>query len=128
MNLKSIFFNLLVHQSPTVVLNTWTSQHHVPTRYVLLNEQYLPPSIKSPQILFTYRLYFGHNLYFDGHGPSHQQARNNCAYHALNFIYQNHISNMIPTPITDVNLFHIEKQKLYKILLDSTKISNITYV
>jgi hypothetical protein len=107
---NSKWIYLLVHQSPTVALNTWTTQHHIPTRYVLLNEQHLPPLVNRPHIIFTYRLYVGHNLYFDGHGPSHQQARVNCAYHALNFIHQNQTLNMIsPSSSTEVN-FIISKK------------------
>ncbi len=102
---NSKWIYLLVHQSPTVALNTWTTQHHIPTRYVLLNEQHLPPSINRPHILFSYRLYLGHHLYFDGQGSSHQQARINCAYHALNFIHQNQIPNIISPPSTEVNFF-----------------------
>ncbi len=81
-------------QSPTVALNTWAAQHHIPTRYVLLNEEYLPPLNNHPHIIFSYRLYFGYDLYFDGYGSSHQQARTNCASQALNFIQQNQ------TPVT----------------------------
>jgi len=75
-------------------------------------------------ILFSYRLYFGHNLYFDGHGSSHQQARINCAQHALNFIHQNETSNIIPT--IEVIVFISKRKKQIKlfffVLLDSTKI------
>ncbi|CAF5073431.1 unnamed protein product, partial [Rotaria socialis] len=35
------------------------------------------------------RLYLGQDLHFDGHDLSHQLARINCAYHALNFIRDN---------------------------------------
>ena len=31
----------------------------------------------------------GHDLYFDGHGPTHQQARTNCALNAFYFLRQN---------------------------------------
>ena len=92
-----MFLCRIVHQPPTVILNTWATQHHISTKYILLNEQSIPPAINRPHILFTYRLHIGNNLYFDGHGSSHQQARINCAYHALNFIQQNPILNTIPT-------------------------------
>lgn len=59
--------------------------------------------MNCPHILFTYRLYFGHDLYFDGYGSSHQQARINCAYQALEFIQQNQIVYTKLKPRTSVN-------------------------
>ncbi|UJR28977.1 hypothetical protein I4U23_010195 [Adineta vaga] len=86
-----------VSRSPTIALNKWAARHHIPTQYVLLNEQHLPVSKTSswnhPQTIFHYRLYFGQDLYFDGQGPSHQQARTSCASQALHFIQNN------PTPL-----------------------------
>ena len=80
-------------QSPTVALNTWTAKHHIPIRYVLLHEEHLPRSINSssihPRQIFYYRLYFGQHFYCDGYGSSYHQARTNCAWYALNYIYQN---------------------------------------
>ncbi|CAF1200012.1 unnamed protein product [Rotaria sordida] len=80
-------------QSPTVILNTWAAQHHIPTRYILLHEQLQPSSNNlswnRPHIIFYYRLHLGQHFYFDGYGSSRQQARIDCAYHALNFIHQN---------------------------------------
>jgi dsRNA-specific ribonuclease len=85
-----------VSQSPTVILNTWAIQHHILIQYVLLNEEFLP----------YYRLYIGHDLYFDGHGSSHQQARISCACQALNLLDQNQIPIMISTS-PQVNLLQI---------------------
>ncbi|CAF2751967.1 unnamed protein product [Rotaria sp. Silwood2] len=89
-------------QSPTVTLNTWAAQHHIPTQYVLLHEQIHLPSNNSswnhPHIIFYYRLHLGQDLYFDGDGSSRQQARINCAYNALNFIHQNEKSTPISLP------------------------------
>lgn len=91
------------HQSPTVALNTWAAQHYIPTQYILLNEQYFPPLNSRPQTVFCYRLYVGHDLYFDGYGSSHQRARTNCAHQALTFIDQNQMSDIISI-LTQVNL------------------------
>jgi hypothetical protein len=122
-----------VPQSPTVALNTWAAQHHIPTRYILLNEQFLPPSPNfswsHPHIIFFYRLYFGHDLYFDGHGSSHQQARINCACHALNFIQQNQLSITLSTPPSQVNFPNHKKKHIFKkSLLDAIKTSYISDV
>ncbi|CAF2817939.1 unnamed protein product [Rotaria sp. Silwood2] len=84
-----------VFQSPTVTLNTWTNRNHISTRYVLLNEQFQSTSSKYPRILFYYRLYLGHDLYFDGHAYTHQQARTNCALNALYFLRQHQIPSSI---------------------------------
>ncbi len=121
-------------QSPTVALNTWAARHHIPTQYVLLNKQYLPSPMNSsgnhPRTIFYYRLYFGQNLYFDGHGLSHQQARINCACQASQFIQQNQMP-MISIP-TQVEFSIFKKRiiflKLRFFISDSTKISNFTYV
>lgn len=90
-----------VYQSPTVALNTWATQNHVLTQYVFLHEQYLALANNRPQTIFTYRLYIGHDLFFDGYGTSRQRARINCAYHALNFIQQNHTFPLF-SPSTEV--------------------------
>ena len=107
---KSQSIDHLECQSPTVALNTWATQNHVLTKYILLNEQYLPPANNRPHVIFSYRLYIGHDLYFDGHGSSHQRARTECAYHALNFIHQNQILHKVSTP-ADVNIFFISLKK-----------------
>ena len=105
-----------VSQSPTVILNTWATQHHISTEYVLLNEQLFSSSPNSsqnyPRISFYYRLYLGNELYFDGHDSSHQQARNNCAYHALNFINQNQLSTMISPPSTPSQVTFFSKMRI----------------
>jgi double-stranded RNA-binding protein Staufen len=101
------------HQSPTVALNTWATQNHILTRYILLNEEHLLSTNNHPQIIFSYRLYVGNNFYFDGHGSSHQRARTHCAYHALNFIQQNQIS--IPTennPKSRISLMYERARQL----------------
>ncbi|CAF3567745.1 unnamed protein product [Rotaria sp. Silwood1] len=94
----------IIPQSPTVTLNTWAAQHHIPTQYRLLHEQIHPSSNNSSwnrrQIIYYYRLYLGQDFYFDGHDLSHQQARINCAYHALNFIHQNEKSILMSLPST----------------------------
>ncbi|CAF4439036.1 unnamed protein product, partial [Adineta steineri] len=91
-----------ISQSPAVILNTWAARHHVPTQYILLNEQYLTPPMNSswsrPRVMFFYRLYFGQDIYFDGHGLSHQEARMNCAHQALRFINQNQMPLIISMP------------------------------
>ncbi|CAF4309513.1 unnamed protein product, partial [Rotaria magnacalcarata] len=78
---------------PTVTLNAWAAQNHIPIQYVLLDQHSVttPNNISSnfPCIIFYYRLYLGQDLHFDGHDLSHQLARINCAYHALNFIREN---------------------------------------
>ena len=78
------------HQSPIATLNTWASRHQFPIRYMLLDHRFLPtcnsPSMSHPCSTFYYRLYVGQHLYFDGQGLSHQQARIDCARHAINFI------------------------------------------
>ncbi|CAF3213795.1 unnamed protein product [Rotaria socialis] len=79
-------------QSPTVTLNIWSIQNHISIRYVLLNQQFKSNSTNQSCILFYYRLYLGHNSYFDGHGYTHQQARTKCALDALFFLRQNQIS------------------------------------
>ncbi|CAF1265068.1 unnamed protein product [Rotaria magnacalcarata] len=83
--------NLSKH--PTVTLNAWAAQNHIPIQYVLLDQHNVttPNNISSnfPCIIFYYRLYLGQDLHFDGHDLSHQLARINCAYHALNFIREN---------------------------------------
>ncbi|CAF1264841.1 unnamed protein product [Rotaria magnacalcarata] len=76
-------------QSPTVTLNIWSIQNHISIRYVLLNQQFKSKSTNQSCILFYYRLYLGHNSYFDGHGYTHQQARTKCALGALLFLRQN---------------------------------------
>jgi len=82
----------IVCPSPIIALNTWATRNHIAIQYVLLNEQLLSPSSNRSRILFYYRLYIGHDLYFDGHGPTHQQARTNCALNAFYFLRQNQIS------------------------------------
>ncbi len=107
-------------------MNTWATQHYIPTRYILLNEEHFPPKNNRPYIIFFYRLYVGHSLYFDGQGSSHQRARTDCAYRALNFIQQNQMFNLTPTP-TEVNCFHNHfSVQIY--LLDSSEISSFTDV
>ncbi|CAF0842721.1 unnamed protein product [Rotaria sordida] len=81
-----------VFQSPTVALNTWANRNHISTHYVLLNERLKSTSSNYSRSLFYYRLYLGHDLYFDGHAYTHQQARTNCALNALYFLRQNPIS------------------------------------
>ncbi|CAF0856991.1 unnamed protein product [Adineta steineri] len=79
-------------QSPTIALNAWASRNHIPIQYVLRKEQFLSTSPNRSHILFYYRVYLGHDLYFDGHGPTHQQARVNCALNAFYFLRQNQLS------------------------------------
>jgi hypothetical protein len=73
-------------------LNNWATRNHISTQYVFLNEQLATIPSNRSRILFFYRLYLGHDLYFDGHAPSHHQARQNCALNAFYFLRQNHIS------------------------------------
>lgn len=102
-NENSLFFFYKASQPPTVTLNTWAAQHHIKSQYVLLNEQILPPlnnsSWNHPRTLFYYRLHLGEELYFDGHGPSHQQARANCANYALDFIRENESSILMSSSL-----------------------------
>ncbi|CAF0876864.1 unnamed protein product [Rotaria sp. Silwood1] len=84
-----------VFQSPTVALNTWANRNHISTHYVLLNELFKSASSNHPRNFFYYRLYLGHNLYFDGYAHTHQKARINCALNALYFLRQNQVSSPI---------------------------------
>lgn len=70
-------------------LNQWAIRNHQRLHYVFLQEQNLNQSARP--IVF-YRLYLRPDLYFDGHGPSHHQARSHCAFNALCFLRQNPIS------------------------------------
>lgn len=79
---------LLVRHSPIAALNAWSIRNQVPIRYVLLKEQLLSTAPNRSHLLVFYRLYLGHELYFDGHGPTHQQARINCALNAFYFLRQ----------------------------------------
>lgn len=87
-----------------MILNNWATQHHIPTRYILLHEQHIPNPNNHPDIISYFRLFVGYDLIFDGYGPSHQKARINCADHALHYIHQHPISDIKP-PISEVNLF-----------------------
>ncbi len=82
-------FVYLVISCPITALNTWASRNHLSIRYVLLNEQFPSTLTNRARVLFYYRLYLGQDLYFDGHGPTHQQARINCALNALYFLRHN---------------------------------------
>lgn len=86
-----------------MLLNTWATQHHIPTRYILLHEQHIPVPNNHPNIIFYYRLFVGYDLIFDGHGSSHQKARIDCADHALYYIHQHPILDIQPTT-SEVNL------------------------
>ncbi|UJR20661.1 hypothetical protein I4U23_023783 [Adineta vaga] len=77
-----------LRQSPTAALHAWATRNHIPIHYILLKEQFLSTSPNRSHILFHYRLYLGPDLYFDGHGSSHQQARINCALNAFYFLRQ----------------------------------------
>lgn len=97
--LNNLLFS--VSQSATVVLNSWAARHHIPTRYVELQEP------TSSNRMFYYRFHVGENLYFDGQGPSRAQARLDCANKAWTFLLENPMSVMVipsPTP-PQVNFF-----------------------
>ena len=89
-------------QSPIVELNAWATRHRVTTRYVLLLEEILP--VTSPGLLhrtrsrFSFRLFIGGDVCFDGQGWSHQEARMNCAIAAWTFLSQNSMHLPSPTP------------------------------
>lgn len=68
-------------ESATVLLNTWALQNHISTRYVLLQEENL----------IFYRLFVGSERFFDGHGATRAEARQNCATMALNFFRENKV-------------------------------------
>ena len=87
-------------QSPIVALNAWATRHRVATRYVVFREDVLPSSspglLNRPRSHFSFRLYLGVDVYFDGQGFSHHEARMNCAMDAWNFVRQN--SMQVPSP------------------------------
>lgn len=85
--------------SSTVLLNTWAAQNRIPTRYVLIHVEFLPPSSRNEEKrsrqIFFYRLFIGDDFSFDGQGFSHVQARQNCAFLALNSLR----ATPVPVPI-----------------------------
>ena len=85
-------FYFIAVQSPTLALNSWANRNQLRIQYVFLNEQRLPSSPNNSRHIFFYRLYLGPNLYFDGRGCSHYQARSHCALNALYFLRQSSIS------------------------------------
>jgi dsRNA-specific ribonuclease len=81
--------NMNVVSCPITALNTWATRNHLSIQYILLNEQFLSTPLNRSRTVFYYRLYLGQDLYFDGHGSTHQQARINCALNAFYFLRQN---------------------------------------